>query len=83
MALTPSEFVKADYARRYAWYIGERGEGEYGVEEYELDGIHYDLYYEWRYGTWTTPAGEVRPCTQQTRVLTALKQRPCGSPLPT
>lgn len=64
------------YVKSYGWFVGERVEGDSVVEEYELDGIRYDLFFEHKRFTWTTPAGEVRPCKEKTRVLVNLVEMP-------
>lgn len=59
-----------------AEFVGEKTEGESIVEEYERIGVRYGFIYEMRYGTWVTPAGEVRPCTQKTKILVGLRRTP-------
>lgn len=56
-----------------AWLVGERVEDEFIVFEYEYENKYYELYYEFSYGTWTTPSGDVKPCRNQTRILTKIK----------
>jgi len=59
-----------------AEYVGQKIEGEVTIETYERVGVRYDFIYEMKLGTWTTPAGEVRPCINKTRVLTGLRRTP-------
>lgn len=56
-----------------ARYVGEKTEGEFIIGVYERAGVRYEMVYEMKLGTWTTPAGEVWPCTQKTKVLTGLR----------
>lgn len=66
------------------WFVGclltefveEKVEGEVAIETYECIGIRYEFIYEMRQLTWTTPAGEVRPCINKTKVLTGLRRTP-------
>lgn len=56
-----------------ARYIGEKTEGEFMIGVYERAGVRYEMVYEMKLGTWTTPSGEVRPCKNKTKVLTGLR----------
>ena len=46
MGLTISQWNKSLWVIKYAWFIGERIEKNIFIEEYELDGIRYELFFE-------------------------------------
>jgi hypothetical protein len=71
--MTPEEFLLASWVERNGALTGRYREGSFEVWEYRVSYdsyfYAYRVYYRYRRFTWTTPAGEVRPCSQDTRLL--------------
>jgi hypothetical protein len=62
MAMTLSDMFEWDRVRNFVHLVGERFEGDpwqggSHVKVYELDGIRYERYSAYSFGTWITPAG--------------------------
>lgn len=76
MPLNLESFLVVSWVLSHGLLIGTYEEGSFEVEEYHVQYsgyfYRYRLYYEYRRLTWTTPAGEIRPCTQKTRLLTGI-----------
>ena len=72
MALTAKEWPLVDLVLGWAWLVQVRREGKVVYKDYLLDGVQYTLVYEYKRLTWTTPAGEIRPCIRDSCVLTDL-----------
>lgn len=72
IGLKSHDMVSMNDLRPWAHVVEEHVRDDYSVIVYELSGSRYELFYRKTLGTWTTPAGEIRPCTQKTKVLSRL-----------
>lgn len=74
--LNSKMWLTATTVTSQAWLVDEWKEGETRVEAYEWEGWRYELLYEYRQYTWTTPSGEIRPCSQLNEALVWLREFP-------
>jgi len=76
MSLHLDDFLAVSWVLSNGVLLDMHREGSFEIEEYHVQYsgyfYRYRLYYEYRRLTWTTPAGEIRPCTQDTRLLTGI-----------
>ena len=76
MPLNLDDFMVVVWVLAHGILMDTHREGSFEIEEYHVQYsgyfYRYRLYYQYRRLTWTTPAGEIRPCTQDTRLLTGI-----------